>query len=837
MESFKYDDLSPDFKLIYQSDRSLIYRTQQLSTDKKVVVKFLNQEFPSLKQISRFKQEYEIIKNQDSDKVIKAYGFNQYKPKLSIVFEDFGGKSLDILFRDKKIGMDLFFDLAIKIVAALNEIHSQEIIHKDINPSNIIYNPATGELKIIDFGLAIKMPKEENTAIKNLNLLEGTLAYIAPEQTGRMNRYIDYRSDFYALGVTFYELLTGKQPFITNNPLKLIHCHISKLPIPPHELSPEIPEVISNIVSKLMAKEPEDRYQSGFGLKADLEECQRQWFAKGEIALFRVGQQDIRDRLQISQKLYGREQQVGQLLDSFDRVKQGATEMMLVSGYSGIGKSVLVREIYKPITLSKGYFIGGKFEQYQRERPYSAIIQALKELIRLLLTEPETQLKQWCEQLLKALGRNAGVIIEEIPELEQIIGQQSAVRNLPPTESQNRFNITFQKFIEVFAGPKHPLVIFLDDLQWSDSASLQLIESLIVGLNIKHLLLIGAYRDNEVNPGHRFLTTLKEIEKAGAKIDRISLIPLKLSEIASLIADSLNCTQEVANPLAELILAKTDGNPFFINQFLTSLYREKLLFFERKTRNWQWNLAKIKTKEATDNVVQLLTQNIQELSPQIQKILQIAACIGNHFEIRILAAVARISLEDTVLLLNKVIAEGLIVTLRDDVLDNNNEITIEYKFIHDSIQQAAYSLIPREQKTSLHWQIGQILLSLRNAEQEDEKIFNIVNQLNLSEELLKDRKQKEKLTRLNLQAGKKAKSSGAFESTYKYLNSARELLDRNSWNSQYDLTLCVYTEAVEAAYLIGNLEQLEQLTKEVLEKTKSLLDKIKVYEIQISVLL
>ena len=423
---------------------------------------------------------------------------------------------------------------------------------------------------MIDFGISTVLSREKTT-FRNPDVLEGTLAYISPEQTGRMNRAMDYRTDFYSLGVAFYELLTGQLPFATSDSLTLVHAHIAQQPIPPHELNPAIPQPLADITLKLMEKNAEERYQSAYGLKADLETCWREWQAKGRIDPFVLARQDLSDQFQIAQKLYGREAEIEILLAGFSRVSQGASEVMLVSGYSGIGKSALVQEVYKPITSQRGYFISGKYDQFQRNIPYAPLIQAFGSLMRQLLTESEASLAAWREKLLTALGNNGQVIIEVIPEVQRIIGPQPAVPELPPTEAQNRFTLLFENFVNLFAQPDHPLVLFLDDLQWADGASLTLIQSLMTAPNSRYLFLIGAYRDNEVSSAHPLNFTLDEMRKAGTIVNQIFLGPLELPHVSKLIAETVNCALPIAQPLAELVQAKSGGNPFFLTEFLKTL--------------------------------------------------------------------------------------------------------------------------------------------------------------------------------------------------------------------------------------------------------------------------
>ncbi len=592
----------PGFQIlakIYDSPNSLVYRGRRESDNHSVILKVLKENYPTPSELARYKQEYEITRNLNLENAIRAYILEKYQNTLVIILEDFGGKSLNILLNERKFVIEEFLKIAIKIVESLNAIHANNIIHKDIKPSNIVYNPETGQLKIIDFGISTSLPRE-NPKIKNPNLLEGTLAYISPEQTGRTNHPLDYRTDFYSLGATFYELLTHQLPFGIRDVMELVHCHLAKQPVPPHKINPEIPKTVSDIVMKLLSKIAEERYQSCWGIRADLERCLTQLQTNGNILDFLLGSQDISDKFQIPPKLYGREKEVATLLAAFERVSQGAgkrqksplqnlpvreqisggrvqnSEMILISGYSGIGKSALVREIYQPLTEARGYFVAGKFDQYQRNIPYSAVFKAFQELCEQLLTESEFGIARWRQKLLGALGVNGQVIIDVIPELELIIGQQPAVPVLPATEAQNRFNLVFTNFIQIFTKPEHPLVIFFDDLQWADTASLQLVQLLMTAPDSQYLFLIGAYRDKEVSAVHPLMLTLDEMQEAGAIVTHISLSPLDLLKTNELISETLKCTPERSKPLAELIHTKTNGNPFFMNEFLKSLYTERI---------------------------------------------------------------------------------------------------------------------------------------------------------------------------------------------------------------------------------------------------------------------
>ncbi|MDR9893209.1 trifunctional serine/threonine-protein kinase/ATP-binding protein/sensor histidine kinase [Aetokthonos hydrillicola Thurmond2011] len=865
---------------LYASSRVEIYKAKELANQKPVVVKLLKSEYPSFSELAQFRNQYNIAKNINLPEVIKTYNIIPYRKSYALIMEDFGGISLKTMI--KKWGrmgestekLEDFFAIAIQIASALDGLYRHRIIHKDIKPANILINPSTKQVKLIDFSIASLLPKQTQTIISP-NLLEGTLAYISPEQTGRMNRGVDYRSDFYSLGVTFYELLTGQLPFQSSDPMECIHCHLAKQPPSISSICPNVAPILCDLVDKLMAKNAEDRYQSALGLKHDLEICLVRLQNTGTIEPFRLGQEDLCDRFLIPEKLYGREAEVQILLQAFDRVAQqgstihspatGKSELMLVAGFSGIGKTVVVNEVHKPIARQRGYFIKGKFDQFQRNIPFSAFVQALRNLMIQLLAQSDTQLQQWKINILKALGENAQVIIDVIPELESIVGQQPPVAKLSDHAAQNRFYLLFQKFIQIFSTNEHPLVVFLDDLQWADSASLKLMQVLMSETNTQHLLIIGAYRDNEVSGAHPLMLTLLEMQKAQITINAITLAPLTLTSLNQLVADTLNCSLELALPLTELVMTKTKGNPFFSTQFLKALYEDKLITFVRTDSNtsifsyshnidktisrrgyWQCDIAQIRATAITDNVVDFITQRIQKLLPTTQQVLKLAACIGNQFDLNTLSIVYEKSQGETAADLWQALQVGLVIPkseLYKFFQDSGNQAfyslpvdhhsPVVYKFLHDRIQQAAYFLIPESEKKLTHLKIGQLLLYNIPKQEQQERIFEIVNQLNMGLEFITQPSEKNELASLNLIAGKKAKAATAYSSAIGYLRAGIQLLGSDSWQTQYDLTLSFYELAATAAYLSGNFDQMNHFVEVVLQKSNTLLDTIKVYEVQI----
>jgi predicted ATPase/serine phosphatase RsbU (regulator of sigma subunit)/tRNA A-37 threonylcarbamoyl transferase component Bud32 len=838
---------------IYESIHSLVYRAIKKENNQPVILKLLKQDYPSPEELMRYQQEYDITRRLGHlEGVIKAYSIEKHYNTLLICLEDFGGQSLKDCLTECSFNLSELLTLAIKASDILGQVHQENIIHKDINPSNFVFNPNTGVLKMIDFGISTQLSRQ-HLSLKNPNVLEGTLAYLSPEQTGRMNRALDYRTDFYALGMSLYELFTHRLPFESDDPMEWVHCHLAKQPPPPNQFNSELPPVISELIMKLLEKTAEARYQSAWGIKADLQTCFLALHEKGKIVSFTLAQQDISNKFQLPQKLYGREQDIVRLLSAFDRASEGQSEMMLVAGYSGIGKSALVHEIYKPITEKRGYFIAGKFDQLQRNVPYSAVVSAFQDLVRQLLTENQTQLKQWQEKILKALGANGQVIIDVIPEIEVIIGAQPEVPTLAPSAAQNRFNLVFQNLIEVFCQPTHPLVIFLDDLQWIDSASLKLMAFMMA--QSQYLFLIGAYRDNEVDATHPLMFALTDLQKANLSIETLNLSPLNFSEVNQFIADTLNNTLEKTASLAQLVQTKTGGNPFFMGEFLKTLYTEKLLNFDFQEGRWEWHLSEIQARNITDNVVELMAEKVDKLGEKTQEVLKIAACIGNPFHLSLITSTQnslrqnelmltndknRLMLKDDIVAVQQAVAECLIIPVGDEqLITSEGHLNKEYKFVHDRIQQAVYSRIPEEERQRLHWQIGHNLLhNIPQAEQE-QKIFTIVDQLNvgieLIESLAKSRSQVDpiSLAQFNLIAGRKAKASAAYQAAFNYLTIGITLLEQSHWQREYELILALHVEAAESAYLSGNFEPMEALLQVVLQYAKTLLDTVKVYEIRI----
>lgn len=830
----------PGYRLgsqIFQSRHSVVHRATREADGRAVILKVEAHDLPTPARRAAFRCEYELTRGLALPGVIAAYDLFSVQGRLVMVLEDFGGVSVAQWARTAKPSIAQILEVAASVARTLGELHRRHIMHKDVNPSNIVINDETGTVKIIDLGLAAVLSRE-SPEVWSPDVIEGTLAYISPEQTGRMNRAIDYRTDLYSLGVTLYELLTGALPFDANDPVELVHAHIAKQPEPPRALSAAVPRGLSDVVMKLMAKNAEQRYRSAHGLAADLDECLRRLRRDGDIEPFPLGRDDVSDRFQILQKLYGREEETRTLLDAFERVSAGASELTLVKGQAGIGKSAVVRELYKPITRQRGYFIAGKFDQLQRNVPFASLVEAFQSLSRQILTESAERVAAWREELLAALGQNGQVIIDVIPEIRLIIGPQPPLPALEGREAQNRFNLVFQSFIRVFARREHPLVLFLDDLQWADGASLAMIEVLMTGSGNGHGLIIGAYRDNEVGPSHPLSQTLATIRKAGGTVNEIALGPLPLASIVELCGDACEAAPAEVAPLAELCRAKTDGNPFFLGEFLKSLHDADLISFDAGQRRWRWDMARVAAADITSNVVDLMTGKVKRLPDAARRTLELAASIGSHFDLQTLAAVAERSARDTAADLWPAVAEGLVLPLNDsyrlmaqDVDGLAEAVRAEYKFAHDRVQQAAYAIIPEDERAAVHGRIGRALLRALSAEEQEARLFDIVNHLNQGRGRLQSDAERLDLAHKNLLAGRKAKASTAYGPAADLLKVGVELLGERGWEDHYDLALALHLEAAASSCLAADFAEMDRLAGVTVERAQRPLDKAAAYDV------
>ncbi|MBE9031412.1 AAA family ATPase [filamentous cyanobacterium LEGE 11480] len=828
---------------IYTGSRTLVYRAVRVADQVAVVLKLLHDEYPSFAELVQFRNQFVITQSLDIAGVLTPLALEPYRQGYMLVMEDVGGVQLLEAMSPASANPATIADflaVAIQLAAAIARLHENRIIHKDIKPANILIAPTTQQVYLIDFSIATQLPREMPEVV-NPSVLEGTLAYLSPEQTGRMNRGVDYRSDFYSLGCTFYHLLTGKVPFQREDVMEMVHCHLAKCPDAAHQVNPQVPVMLSKLIEKLMAKNAEDRYQSALGLQHDLELCLANWQATGEICEFELAQRDRRDRFLIPETLYGRETEVASLLAAFERVATGDTELMLIAGFSGIGKTAVVNEVHKPIARQRGYFIRGKYDQLQRNVPLSGFLQAFRRLMGQLLSESASQLAQWRAKILMALGDAGQLIIEVIPELEQVIGAQPAVAELSGSAASDRFNRLFQKFVQVFISQTHPLVIFLDDLQWADMASLKLVQLLMQETG--YLLILGAYRDNEVSSAHPLLLTVDALRQARSTVQTLTLSPLQPDQVNQLVAATLGCELRAAQPLTTLINQKTQGNPFFTTQLLKSLHQDGLMQFDWAMGTWNYDIAAVRSLTLTDDVVEFMTAQLQKLPVATQTMLKLAACIGAQFDLSTLAIVAEQSTAATATDIWPALETGLIVpldaTYKFFQVDDHDaaaapaDRVVTYRFLHDRVQQAAYALIPTAEKQATHLQIGQLLLQRLSPQELDNRLFDVVNSLNLGANRLETVAAKCELAELNLWAADKAKAATAYQTALAYCQQGWTLLGPEAWQQHPSLVRELYELGAEVASLGGDFACAEDLISRVLTAAMTPLEQVKVYEVKI----
>ncbi|HME34472.1 MAG TPA: AAA family ATPase, partial [Candidatus Sulfotelmatobacter sp.] len=748
-----------------------------------------------------------------------AITFHWNRPVL--VLEDPGGIPLDeLLGQAPDVGSSL--RRAISLATVIGHLHRRRLIHKDIKPANVLVNSATDKTWLMGFGIASRLPRERQSPDPP-EFIAGTLAYMAPEQTGRMNRSTDSRSDLYSYGVTLYEMLTGLLPFAASDSMEWVHCHVARRPIPPDQRTEGIPRTVSSIVMKLLSKTAEERYQTAAGVESDLRRCLGDWETLGRVNAFSIGTHDASDRLWIPERLYGRDHEVKVLLNAFERVVTGEiSRLALVSGYSGIGKSSVVNELQKAIVLPRGLFIAGKFDQHKRDIPYATLAQGFQTLVRQILGKSEEEVDHWRNALRQAVEPSGQLIANLIPEIELIIGKQPPVPELPPQETQNRFQSLFRRFLCVFARKEHPLTLFLDDLQWLDVATLSFIEHLLSHPDAKHLLIVGAYRDNEVSPSHPLMLTLDSIREAGVTVDEIVLKPLSLEDVNHFIADALRCERVRSEGLARLVHQKTAGNPFFVIQFLTALADEHLVEFDARKMEWRWNLTQIDSRGFTDNVVELMAGKLKRLSATTQEALKQLACLGNVAEIATLTLVYGETEEVMHAAVREAVHAGLVFRQGG-----------AYKFLHDRIQQAAYTLIPEEHRAEVHLRIGRVLLANMTADDLAEHLFDVASQFNRGAARLLDRDEKAQVATIDLSAGRKAKASAAYASACVHFAAGMALVEDRDWGSQYHLMFSLRLERAECELLSGNFDAAEQLIVELLERGESKVDRASAYHLKI----
>ncbi|XXX76958.1 AAA family ATPase [Sorangium sp. So ce134] len=834
-------------QLIHEGSKTRVYRGRRASDQRPVVIKTLKGEHPSVRDLALLRHEFGLLRDLDIDAVVRVCSLERTRGGLALVTEAVEGTTLRAILHDRRLDLRTALSLSVAIADSIGAVHRCHITHKDINPRNIIISSDLRRATLIDFGAASRLQQELQQPT-SVSTLQGTIAYVSPEQTGRMNRGIDYRADLYSFGVTLYEMLTGALPFPDGDPMDVLYSHIARPPVPPHERRGDVPEPVSEIVLKLLAKTPEDRYQSAYGVKADLAECLRSLEQTGRVHPFPIGRSDRSYELRVPQKIYGRDAERDRLLAAFERTRAGAAEIALVSGYSGVGKSALVHETYKAIARVGGHFAHGKFDQLNRGVPCASIVQAFRGLVQQVLSERTEALSRWRAELGSALGANAGVLVELIPELALIVGEAPPVAALGPSESQNRFDMVFRSFLGVFTAPSRPLVLFLDDLQWADPASLRLLRLLLTDPDTGHLLVVGAYRDNEVSPAHPLVITLDALRAANAAVTDIPLAPLSPEDVTALVSDALGRAPQDVAPLSGLVHGKTQGNPFFIGQFLRMLGDDGLLRCEPETGRWEWDLPAIESRAVTDNVVDFMIAKLQRLAAPTRRALKLAACIGHTFDLRTLATISEQPAAQAAQDLWEAMREGVVLPIDADYRlvqpgeqphdEPASEASlaasyqVSYQFLHDRVQQAAYALIADEHKRAVHLRVGRLMLASQRGEPQEDQLFDVVNHLNYGARLIADPGERALLGRLNLRAGRKAKSATAYGAAAEYFSAGRSALGDDGASGDDALRWALTLEAAECEYLCGRFAEAEALFQRLLDVARSNLDRARVQSLR-----
>ncbi len=810
-----------DLSLLCESEHFFFYRALT-HDDQTVLIKAPALFRPPVSILREFEHEFEIARNLNPDHVIRPIAIERSDNRILLLMEDCPYPPL-VQSLQGALPVEAFLPIAIGLTEALAAVHDQGLVHGNIMPENI-FADGQGGVKLTGFGIASGQTRKRQVAVSPA-LLSNSAAYMAPEQTGRMNRSVDSRSDLYSLGITFYRMLTGDLPFEASDPMEWVYGHIARQPVPPQERVATIPLPLSDIILKLLEKSANDRYQTAMGLNSDLTHCLTQWRAKGSIAPFCLGVHDVPDRLLIPEKLYGREQEVATLLDTFNRVVvSGKAELLLVSGYSGVGKSAVVNELHKALVPSQALYARGKFDQYLHDSPYATLALALRSLVNQILGRNETEVAEWRKAIQQAVAPNGRLITDLVPEFEALIGKQPPVWDVPLQDAQNRFNRTFRCLLKVFTLPTRPLVLFLDDLQWLDEATLNLLEHLLIHPDVKHLLLLGAYRENEVGSGHPLRRTLNALNEAGAAVQTIRLGPLKVEELQCLVKDTFHCDWSRAQPLARMMFDKTGGNPFFTIQFLSEMTDGDLLSFDARALRWQWDLDRIHAKGFTDNVIDLMVTRQKRLGAKTRECLKQLACLGNKASIANLALIqgsTKNAIEEE---LQSALSAGLLVRHEDAVA-----------FLHDRVQEAVYALIPEQDRQALHLRIGKSLLRLVSLQEQKDLLFDVVNQLNQGAALITDADEKRQLAELNAAAGRKARDSIANVSARDYYAVAASHLPESAWQTHYDFLFALYLDWAETEYLVGAFGQAEQLFAKLLHNAEGVLDKATVYTLRVAV--
>ncbi|MCE5336233.1 MAG: AAA family ATPase [Desulfobacteraceae bacterium] len=802
-----------------ETQQTVVYKVfQKKNPDRLLVLKILKAVAVSDAQITQFTQKIEHLRVLNDPLIITPIKFCARENNF-IIQDYFDGVSLDSLKLVRPgFSLEDFFAISCRIVQALDKVHDAGIIHGGIKPHNILVNPETLDIRLIDFISSLDV-RGVSHFIYDPYFVKETLSYTSPEQTGRINHRLVFSSDLYSLGVVFFELLGNRLPFFSDDPLELIHSHLAEEAPALSDLNPGIPPVLGRIVAKLLLKMPEKRYLSSRGLLTDLERCRDEFSASGSIREFALENRIYTQRTNFISKMVGRDKEAESILAEYEQVVGGEFRSMFISGISGIGKTRLIQELQKPIVEHKGYFTSGKFDVYQKNVPYSSLIQALRNLVRTFLTESDGRVALWKDRILKALGMHGRVLTDVIPELETLIGAQPEVKPLPPVEALNRFHDLFGKFLSALATEDNPLTLFIDDLQWCDTASFDFLGNIFANHN-EHsfLFLVGAYRHNEVDWSHPLAKLIRSIREGRQPLKEVRLEALRPEHCHEMVSYILDSPLQQTRALSDFIGNLSEGNPLFVSESLYYLYNEQLLFLGAD-KQWSWDLEKIRNSRMPLTVVALFSAKIQKHPPDLVTLLEHCACMGNTFSPLELAMIREVSLLEIFEMLKPVLSQGLLV-------ENKNLL----QFIHDKVQEAVLSAIPAEKRRQIHSQIGNHLFAAIPKENEDieklENLFTIVSHLNLGRDGILDEKTAYFLSDLNYHAGNKALNSLANQAANEYFNLSRDLLPDNRWDSShYERTFRIYQKLAKTELMCGNYENSERILNELLPYANTDLDK------------
>ncbi|UQA55673.1 AAA family ATPase [Polyangium aurulentum] len=821
---------------LHEGRSTTTLRAVRESDERPVLVKVLTSSEPSARETAALWHERAILREIEVPGVVPVLALErQGTTAKALVFEDPGGRTLAEILSKRRPSIDEVIHIGTTLARTLEAVHARGLIHKDIGPHSILVDEATGAVQLMGFGLSSRMAREAPRAV-SLENLEGTLAYMSPEQTGRMNRSVDRRTDLYSLGATLYEALTGAPPF-SGDPAEIVHGHIARRPASPDEEDPRVPRALSRVVLRLLEKNAEDRYQSAAGLAADLEACARALAAGEEAEPFLLGRHDRPDTLRIPEKLYGRKAEEGALAAALERAQNGAAALAVVSGWAGIGKSALVHELEARVARTGGRFAAGKFDQYNRSAPLSAVAQALRDLVRQILGERSERLEAHRDRIMAALGPNGDLVTGLVPELSFVIGAQPPVPPLGGAEAQNRFFLALSSFLAAFTAPEQPLLLFLDDMQWADASSLKLLEAIFADKASSHLLVVGAHRDNEVDAAHPWPLTAAAIEGAGAPVTEIALGPLAQSDVADLVADALGASHEDALPLARVVFEQTQGNPFHTKQLLRALHDEGLVRFDVEAGAWRFDLDAVRARPAAPDVVDFMAARIAALPEDVREVLELGAAIGHAFDFHTLATLHGKQRAETASALWRALEQGLIVPEDIDELAVDTAATapgmpLRYRFLHDRVQQAAYSLVGADRRATLHLGIGRLLCADKRPEQLADLTFDVARHLGLGAALITDPAERVRAAAVQLAAGRKARAAAAYEAALGHFRSGTELLPEGAWDDHYALALALHRDRAEAEVVTGNLAEAERIYPEALARARTALDKVSILSVQ-----